>query len=67
MLARVRWSASRVCLEAVELPLGTAELRAGYAAEATLVARFSSPPAAAEITVALGAERRHPLSCALAP
>lgn len=67
MLARVRWSEARVCLEAVELPVGMSSTSAGMPHETVLVARLSPPAAAAEVTVGVGLERRLPMSCALTP
>ena len=81
MLARVRWSTIRVCLEAVELRLPDRETRVSVAGkrpradyeasffEATLepwlVARFAGVPASARIAVAPGLEQRQPMQCTL--
>jgi hypothetical protein len=65
MNARVRWSARRVCLEAIELPAGSLPMRSGDAFETTVVARFSGKPAAARVGYAPGAEVRQPLTCSL--
>jgi hypothetical protein len=76
MLARVRWSTSRVCLEAVELrsqdttpsnggsgsPFGTA---LDQPVESWVVARYSGVAAAGRVVVVAGGELRQPLECKL--
>ena len=79
MLARVRWSAARACLEAVELR--TQDFNLGVpsgapyggpwdaAVESWVVARFAAGGAAApagRVIVLPGAEMRQPLACKLA-
>lgn len=66
MLARVRWSAARVCLEAVEVPEGTHAMRAGEEIETAVVARFAGKAGAGRIGVGPGMEVRQALRCALA-
>jgi hypothetical protein len=76
MLARVRWSAARACLEAVELraqdfsanPSGQSAPSAtplDQPVESWVVARFTGAPAAARLVVVAGAEFRQPLECKL--
>ena len=66
MSARVRWSPSRVCLEAVELEETATTLLGGDTIEAAVVARFTGrSPAAARIGMKPGAEMRQPLTCKL--
>jgi hypothetical protein len=76
MLARVRWSAARVCLEAVELraqdfsvnPSGqTAQSGTplDQPVESWVVARFVGVPAAGRLVVVAGAEVRQPVECKL--
>lgn len=67
MSARVRWSRSRVCLEAIEIPEGLTTVRGGDEVETEIVARFVPPLAAGRVGVAPGVELRQPLTCALAP
>jgi hypothetical protein len=68
MTARVRWSASRVCLEAIEIPDGSRNVRAGEDLETVVVARFSGKQrAAARVGHVPGVEVWQPLSCALVP
>jgi hypothetical protein len=79
-LLRVKWSASRVCLEGVELEGTRARVNAvqrdgeGSRAEARvldaqswIVGRFVAPSAAARVATGAGLEWRQPLSCTLAP
>ena len=75
MLARVRWSASRICLEAVELrSQDTAGSPGGQSAwgtpldqpvESWVVARFAGVAAAGRVVVVPGGELRQPLECKL--
>jgi hypothetical protein len=68
MTARVRWSEARVCLEAIEVPVGMAAAPGGTSAlEAVIVARFAGAAGAGEITVGLGVERRQAIACTLEP
>lgn len=60
MTARVRWSPSRLCIEAVEVPESS-----DGSAETIVVATFA-PNAAGRSDIELGSESRAPLSCALA-
>lgn len=66
MLARVRWGASRVCLEAVEVADGVRTMRSGEELETAIVARFTGKsPAAVRVGMMPGAELRQALSCKL--
>lgn len=71
-LLRVRWSATRVCLEAIELRRSTYDVTrarggARHALDPWLVARFGGPkPEAAFVAVDAGREWRQPVRCALA-
>jgi hypothetical protein len=76
MLARVRWSTARVCLEAVELrtqDYGTPTDGSGVAtswaapAESWAVVRFAGGAAAGRVVVVAGSELRQPLECNLQP
>ena len=77
MLARVRWSATRVCLEAVELrteDVGSSGMSGApfgspwdIPAESWAVARFAGGESAGRVVVLPGAELRQPLECKLAP
>jgi hypothetical protein len=78
MFARVRWSPTRVCLEAVELrtqdlfvPGGNTPSQFGTAWDAPVeswaVARFVGGGAAGRVVMLPGAEVRQPLECKLAP
>jgi hypothetical protein len=67
MSARVRWGASRVCLEALELPEAVRPLRTGEELETEIVVRFVGPGGAGRVAFAPGAELHQPLSCTLAP
>lgn len=74
-LMRVRWTQSRVCLEAIEARLPDAKLRTvqksddgsstpfDLSAPTWLVARFAGAPAAVRSSVMLGSEQRQPLVC----
>jgi hypothetical protein len=66
MSARVRWSADRVCLEAIEVPDAVIDFAQMQMAP-FVVARFTSPPAAGRVGVLLGSEMRQPLACTLSP
>jgi len=77
MLARVRWTASRVCLEAVELrgadttvapPPGNPQFGTAWdqPVESWIVARFAGGAAAGRVIVLQGAEMHQPLECTLA-
>jgi hypothetical protein len=78
MLARVKWSPARVCLEAVEVRVadtGDGSTTSGSPfgsvwdapLETWLVARFAGGPAAARVLVVHGGELRQPFDCTLAP
>jgi hypothetical protein len=64
MIARVRWSTSRVCLEAVEVTNATHETPSGDA-ESQLVATFGAKPAGGLVLVGRGVELREPRKCEL--
>jgi hypothetical protein len=65
MLALVRWSPSRVCLEAVELA-GGLDLEAGNAGlQTALVARFGPTLEASRRGIGFGLEYSEPLTCRL--
>ena len=64
MMAMVRWSKERVCLEAVEVDGGVWE-PAQQQLTTTVVARFDDTPVAARTAVARGMELRIPLACTL--
>jgi hypothetical protein len=64
MLAVVRWSAERVCLEALEMPDADFE-HADETTETRIVFTETPKPAAARIGFAPGFELREPLSCEL--
>lgn len=76
-LVRVRWTPSRVCLEAAEVRLQPGRIRTtqksgdGSAAspvdldvQTWLVARWTGTPAATKASVMLGSEQRQPIDCA---
>ncbi len=64
MLARVRWGASRVCLEAVEVADSVRTMRQSEELETSIVARFTGKsPAAARVGVMPGADLWQPVSC----
>jgi hypothetical protein len=75
MLARVRWNASRVCLEAVEVRVqdttvaGATESPFGTPwdspVEAWVVARFAGGATAGRVIVVAGGEMRQPLECTI--
>jgi hypothetical protein len=75
MLARVRWSASRVCLEAVELRTQDLAVAPGQPSqwgtawdsplESWAVARLVGGAAAGRVVVAPGAELHQPMECTL--
>lgn len=80
--ARVRWTASHVCLEAIEVRVADVKVLAkevnmdGAAArvapveldaESWVVARFTGTPAAERLAVTPGVESRQALECALLP
>ncbi len=77
MLARVRWSDQRVCLEGVEVRAadvsGAAPSTSQYgsvwdqALETWVVARFAGGASAGRVLVVPGAELRQPLDCAITP
>ena len=67
MSARVRWGASRVCLEALELPEAVRPQRSGEELETEIVVRFLGPGGAGRVAFSPGAELHQPLSCTLAP
>jgi hypothetical protein len=67
MTAAVRWSPSRACLEAIELPDGPLTIDANSSTEMSVVARLARPALAGRIGARIGAEIRQPLSCALSP
>lgn len=65
MIALVRWSPSRVCLEAVELT-GAGEVQVGDQGVATVVAaRFGAKPEAGRRGIDFGVEYAEPLACKL--
>lgn len=70
-LLRVRWSSTRVCLEAVELRRATYDVTrakggARHVLDTWLVARFSGPrPEASFVAIDAGREWRQPLRCVL--
>ena len=66
MTARVRWSPTRVCVEAIEVPESTGVGLQGATTETVVIATFA-PNAAGRSTLELGSEARAPLSCALSP
>lgn len=75
MLARVRWSPARVCLEAVELRAPDTTVPAPSTSqfgsawdqplETWIVARYAGGASAGRIAVTAGAELRQPLECTL--
>jgi hypothetical protein len=75
MLARVRWSAQRVCLEGMELRApdtsnGIASTDGSSWAttgQSWVVARFVGTPAAGRASITQGNEWRQPLECKLLP
>lgn len=64
MFARVRWSKTRVCLEAIEVQ-SSPQVGLRDTVESWFIARFAGPPVAGLVGVALGAEIRQPLACTL--
>lgn len=64
MSARVRWSATRVCLDAVEIPEGTKNVR-NAEVETAIVWRIGGE--AARVAFAPGVELRQAMSCSLVP
>ncbi len=67
MLARVRWSRQRVCLDAVELRAADTAVSSDSLVETWAVVRLAPPGAAAKVVMVPGNEIRQPLACALAP
>ncbi len=67
MSARVRWGATRVCLEALELPETVRSLRSGEELETAIVVRFLGPGGAARVGFAPGLELHQVMTCSLAP
>jgi len=81
MFARVRWSAQRVCLEALEVRLADIDTQVlvrsktggkseavtpqDAALETWLVARFAGTPAAARTSIIPGVEMRQPMTCSM--
>lgn len=65
MTARVRWSAERVCLEAIELPEPPINVPAGSLVPSFIVARLAAPAAAGRVGALLGTELRQALGCVL--
>jgi hypothetical protein len=75
MLARVRWSTARVCLEGVELRApdttvstpSTSQFGSAWdqPLETWIVARYAGGASAGRIAVTAGAELRQPLECSL--
>ncbi|MEP7120455.1 MAG: hypothetical protein ABJE95_06085 [Byssovorax sp.] len=66
MLARVRWGASRVCLEAVEVADGSRTMREGTELETAVVARFTGKTSSAgRVGVTPGADLHQAISCKL--
>ena len=66
MTARVRWGASRLCVEALEIPEHGAVTGLGRTLETVVVATFA-PDEAGRAEIELGSESRSALSCALTP
>jgi hypothetical protein len=66
MLAQLRWSRDRVCLESVELPLDDYVGRTEEPAETRLVLREFPKPLAGRVGFAPGFEVRQALDCELA-
>ena len=66
-IAKVRWSAERVCLEAVEVPAVVHDLPEGTQVESYVAARFGKDASAGHVMTAIGAELREPRTCTLAP
>lgn len=66
MTARVRWSAARVCIEAIEVPEKAFTSPAGIASETVLIAGFAAG-GSGRASIEIGSEGRTPLSCTLAP
>jgi hypothetical protein len=66
MLARVRWSEERVCLEAIEVGGLPHDLPTG-SMESYFVARFGKDAGGGHVMVGPGAELREPRTCALRP
>ena len=76
-LIRVRWTTTRVCLEAVEARLPISKIRtqqkssdaAAVAvdvdAQTWLVARFTGTPSATRASIMLGSEMRQPFDCTM--
>ncbi|NUO52787.1 MAG: hypothetical protein HOV80_28410 [Polyangiaceae bacterium] len=62
--ARVRWSADRVCIEAVEMYANLYDL-SNFQASSYVVARFGKDAAAGHLFVTEGAELREPRACTL--
>lgn len=68
MVARVRWGATRVCLEAVEVADGSRTMREGAELETAVVARFTGKTSlAGRIGMTPGAELHQALACNLGP
>jgi hypothetical protein len=67
MLARVRWSPDRVCLEAIELHAEEFAWPGEGATNSFVVARFAGSAAAVRIGIGPGTEARQALECRLAP
>jgi hypothetical protein len=66
MLARVRWGATRVCLEAVEVADGHRTMREGGEIETAIVARFTGKTSSSgRVGLTSGAELHQALSCKL--
>ena len=64
MLDRVRWGATRVCLEAVEVADGHRTMREGGELETAVIARFNGKTSSAgRVGVTPGAELHQALSC----
>jgi hypothetical protein len=66
MWARVRWSAARVCLEAIELADKETPLARGETVIPVVAVRFGATPNAGRMAIGLGFEERQPLMCSLA-
>lgn len=63
---RVRWSATQVCLEAIEVMAGFEEQpNMGVTFDSYMVARFGKEPSAGVVLVGEGAELREPRTCEL--
>ncbi len=67
MLARVRWSDKRVCLEAIELRTADTAIGGDVMIETWMVAHLTAPATAGKVAVVPGTEMRQAMTCALTP